>query len=387
MVSWGVLYYSFAVLLTPMKASFGVSTLELTGAFSLALAISGLTGMAVGRWLDEHSPRSVMSVGSITAALLVLAWSRVESLLGIYLVFAGIGVVMAAVLYEPAFIVVTKWFRVRRREALTVVTLVGALASFVFSPLTERLATSYGWRDALVVLALVLGAVTLPLHAFVLRPGPARARQDERPPVGISRRRSTLPGFPLLTMAFVLGAFTTSAVSIHLVALLIGAGHSSAFAATIAGLAGISQIPGRIAFAALGNVLPAGRLAAAVFGAAALALILLALGRSPAVVVAFALLFGISGGMMTLLRAALVGDLYGSASYGRTLGTASAFVSGAKAVAPFAAAALALLPGGYTTVSWLLAAASALAGLAAARAVAEAGAVGGTAAAPARVLG
>src|SRR5437763_11267449 len=122
-VSWGVLYYAFAIFLTPIREARGWSTLELTGAFSLALAVSALAAPAVGRWLDTHSPRALMTAGSALGALLVYAWSRVESLAELYLVFAGIGLAMSAVLYETAFIVLSKWFRERRRQAIGAVSL------------------------------------------------------------------------------------------------------------------------------------------------------------------------------------------------------------------------------------------------------------------------
>src|SRR5262249_50942826 len=101
--SWGVLYYAFAVFLAPMQESFGWSRAAMTGAFSVALLLSGLAGVPAGRWLDRHGPRALMAVGSVAAALLVLAWAAVRNLAMLYLVWAGIGVTMAAVLYEPAF--------------------------------------------------------------------------------------------------------------------------------------------------------------------------------------------------------------------------------------------------------------------------------------------
>ncbi len=77
--------------------------------------------------------------------------------------------------------------------------------------------------------------------------------------------------------------------------------------------------------------------------------------------------------MATLMRAGLVADLYGRRRYGRISSTAAAFVSAARAVAPFAAAAAALLPGGYLTMLWVLAGASVMAAVSGARAVADAG--------------
>lgn len=171
-VSWGVLYYAFALFLVPMRNEFRWSTTELTAAFTLALAVSASAAIPIGRWLDVHSPRLLMSVGSAAGAILVFARSRVETLPQLYLVFVGVGLAQAAVLYDATFIVVAKWFSFRRREALTAVTLVAGAASLVFSPLSERLIDAYGWRYALVVPATMLATLTLPLHAIALRPAP-----------------------------------------------------------------------------------------------------------------------------------------------------------------------------------------------------------------------
>ncbi|CAA9535479.1 MAG: Uncharacterized MFS-type transporter, partial [uncultured Thermomicrobiales bacterium] len=74
-VSWGVLYYAFTVFLVPMQVELGWSAATLTGAYSLALLISGLAAPFVGRWLDRHGPRALMTAGSLLGGLLVLAWS------------------------------------------------------------------------------------------------------------------------------------------------------------------------------------------------------------------------------------------------------------------------------------------------------------------------
>ncbi len=98
-VSWRVLYYAFAVFLVPMQAELGWSTAALTGAYSLALLVSGLAAPIVGRWLDRHGPRALMTAGSIAGSALVLAWSRAQDLAAFYLIWAGVGLAMAATLY------------------------------------------------------------------------------------------------------------------------------------------------------------------------------------------------------------------------------------------------------------------------------------------------
>src|SRR5918994_4392460 len=102
-VSWGVLYYAFAVFLVPMQEEMGWSQTAITGAYSLGLLISGLAAPLVGRWLDRHGPRGLTTLGSIVGAALLLVWASVEDLLVFYLVWVGIGLAMEANLYEPAF--------------------------------------------------------------------------------------------------------------------------------------------------------------------------------------------------------------------------------------------------------------------------------------------
>jgi MFS family permease len=194
--SWGILYYAFTVFVTPMEAELGWSRAAITGAFSLALLVSGAAAVPAGHWLDRHGPRLLMTLGSCAATLLVLAWAAAGDLAAFYLTWAGIGVAMAAVLYEPAFATVAVWFDRRRTQALAVLTLIAALASTIYVPLAAWLVQAQGWRSALVTLALVLGATTIAPHALLLRrrPEDLGLRPDGRPTADGGRPRAPHPG-------------------------------------------------------------------------------------------------------------------------------------------------------------------------------------------------
>ena len=357
-VSWGILYYAFAVFLLPMQRELGFSTPQLTGAFSLALLISAVAGVGAGRYLDGRSPRALMTAGSIAGVLLVLAWSRVDSLLAFYALWVGIGLVMAAVLYEPAFVVLAKWFPAprERRRALTALTLVAALASFIFLPLSQALINAHGWRDALVVLAVILAATTIPLHALVLRKAPELERgHPSAAPSSTASDALTSRPFWLLTAAFLLATFTGIAMVVLGIPFLLERGYSAPFAAFAVGLIGISQIPGRVVFAMLSGRLPAAWATAGVFALIALGIgVVVGIHGTLAVISGFVLL-GMGNGMTTLSRATLIADRYGAAAYGTIGGVAAAFTTGARAAGPVTAAAYAAVVG-YTTLLWTLAA-------------------------------
>jgi MFS family permease len=362
-VSWGILYYAFSALLVPMRDA-GFTTAQLTGAFSMAMLISGVAGIVVGRHLDRRSPRALMTAGSIAAALLVVTWSQVHSVGALFLVWAGIGMVMAAVLYEPAFVVLAKWFPdpAGRRQAMTAMTLVAALASFVFLPLTEALVDAHGWRNALLVLAAILAVVTIPAHALVLRKapdGPTRpAASSERSHDAAVVLRSS--SFWLLSAAFFLATFCGIAVTVHAIAYLIDQGHGPSFAAWAAGLIGISQIPGRLLFVPLNGRLSQAASIALVFMLIAVGVGLLATVHDDVGVLVALVVLGMGNGMSTLARATVLADRYGPKAYGSIAGVAAFATTGARAAAPVAAAGLIAI-GGYSATLWVLAALAAVA--------------------------
>lgn len=379
-ISWGILYYGFGVFLPAMRREFGWPTSVLSVAFSLALLLSGLFAPIVGRWLDEHGPRLVMTAGSLVATGLLLAWAHVSTVVPFYLVWAGIGCCMACVLYDPAFAVVAKWFWRRRRAALTTLTLVAGLASVIFSPLNAWLIAQLGWRHALVVLAVILGLGTVPLHALVLRPAPSVAEilaaeggsatddasstsQPERSMELASAVRTA--AFWGLTSALVLSALLTATVSVYLVSYLVERGMSVLAASSVTGLVGLAQLPGRMLFVPLARVLSERFAIPIMFWLQAAGLALLLVFPSPAGAILAVALFGIGNGMITLVRAARPAELFGSARYGSVAGVIAFWATLARAVAPALVGLLVSHWRSFTLPFWLLVVAGGLAGLAA----------------------
>lgn len=355
-VSWGILYYAFAVLLVPMQRELELSAAQLSGAFSLGLLVSALTGVGIGRYLDSHGPRALMASGSAAAAALVAAWSQVDSLAVFYLIWVGIGLAMATVLYEPAFTVLAKSFRdpASRRRALTTLTLVAALASFIFMPLTQTLVDAHGWRSALLVLAALL-ALTAPIHALAL-PG-------EVPQAGMVRARRSGAGdasealrsaqFWLLSAALFLASLAAIGTMIHAIPFLLERGHGAGFAAFAVGLVGVSQIPGRLLFAPLERRVSPEASIATVFALVAGGIALTVAAPATPLVMAGLALLGIGNGMTTLARATVVADDYGTTEYGTIAGRLAATTTTARAAGPFASALLASALG-YSTLLWTL---------------------------------
>src|SRR4051812_42434409 len=63
-IGYGVLFYSFSALLTPIAVDLRTSTAGVTGALTLSIVVAGGAAIPVGRWLDRHGGRALMTGGS-----------------------------------------------------------------------------------------------------------------------------------------------------------------------------------------------------------------------------------------------------------------------------------------------------------------------------------
>ncbi|WP_230207923.1 MFS transporter [Microlunatus sp. Gsoil 973] len=371
-VSWGILYYAFAILAPSINSETGWSATWTTAAFSAALVVAALVGIPVGRMLDARGPLLVMTGGSVLAAgaVLVIAWSPN------LIIFTGgwllAGIAMASVLYQPAFAALTGWYGARRLHALTAVTLVAGLASTVFAPVTSALDHALSWRQVYVILAAALALITIPVHAVVLRrPWPGRrpvvSRTVESPGPPASGRQivsdhehSTAVlhsrAYAFLVAGMALSALAIYAALINLVPLLIGRGVTASAAAWLLGLGGVGQVAGRFLYQRLIVRWSVRVRTVIIYGLAAVSTFALALVNGPiGVLVAVIMVNGFARGIETLIQATAIPDRWGTAAYGRLSGMLAAPTTMASALAPWIGAWLATRVGGYPTMFAVLA--------------------------------
>ncbi len=365
-ISWGVIYYAFTVFIAPMERELGWSRTQLTGGFSLALLVMGGMAFPVGYWIDRHGPRLLMTAGSIVASLLVVAWSQVSDVTTFYLIWIGLGLCAAAVLYEPAFAVVAAWFVRRRSAALALITFAAGLASTIFVPLSDAFLGLFGWRDAILVLGLFLAVTTIPLHALVLRRRPqdlglypdGEATPVTRPAARDLAISDALRSrfFWLLTLAFSLSYLAAQAIRVHFIPFLIDSGINASTAAIASGSIGLLQVAGRVVFAPLDTRVSGRVMVGGIFALQAAAMFTLLLGSSLWVVGVFVVVFGASYGAKTLARASIIAELFGSSHYGRISSVMTIFLTLAGTAAPVGAGLVYDRFGSYEPVLWTIAA-------------------------------
>lgn len=351
LVSWGLLYYAFPVLAPNISDDTGWSPQLVSAGFSLGLIASALLGVVVGRHIDRHGPRMVMTVGSLLAAvgLVIVASSQHPVMFTVGWLVSGSA--MAGTLYPPAFAALARWFKGRKQvQAFAALTLVAGPASTVFAPLVTFLDAHLGWRETYMWAALGLLVLTVPTHWILLRRSwpaeqhsePGKSSQEYvRKVVSTTQFRMLLSGLALVSLAMY-------AALITLVPLILERGHSPSVAAWVLGIGGVGQIVGRLFYTAMSTRLSLSTRTFIVFtfvvaGTAALAFI----SGPLALLISFSVIAGIGRGLATLLQATAILDRWGTQSYGHISGILSMAVLLAMAAGPWAGSFLAETTGSY----------------------------------------
>ena len=340
-ICWGTLFYPPVLTLPLIAAERGWSVTFAMGGFSLALLTGGFVSPYVGRMIDRHGGHRVMPVGSLLAALGLVALVYAEHRAGYLAAWMLLGVAIAASLYDPAFATLGRIFGAGARSPITALTLAGGFASTVSWPVTYLLIQNIGWRGTYLVYAAVLALVAAPLHAFAL------PRSRAEPPVSttalVTPPAAVLPShgwaFVMVATAFAAYAFVPSGLSAHLLAIFGRAGIDAATVVTIGALFGPSQVFARICELALARGVHPLVVARLAVGLLLLAFALMAsLGVSALVAAAFMVMFGMANGLVTISRGAVPLVLFGPVGYGATIGRIAGPSLAMQAVAPLALA-------------------------------------------------
>ncbi|GAA1768929.1 MFS transporter [Pseudarthrobacter sulfonivorans] len=356
-----MLYYALLAAVRPISADTGWDPALVTGAFSAGLVVSGVAGITVGRILDGTGPRNLMIAGSLVGVLALVLVGLAPNLPWFAAAWLLAGTAQAAVLYQPAFTVISRWYGPARVRPLTILTLVAGFASTIFAPLTASVCNAVGWRGAFLVLAGLFGAVTVPLHARCLNRSWQHVSRgalliEERALVRGIRRSPGFVGLQALMVLLCLGLYT---VTLNIIPLLMEKGADYTAAALGLGLVGAGQVGGRLLFAAI----PAKARITVVTGTATGALLLLALlpGSVPLLIGAGMLAGAVPWLPETLLQATIVADRWGATSLGTLQGSFAAPLTVVTALAPAAGPAIAAWLGSFNAMTAAMAAATGIA--------------------------
>ena len=332
-MTWGMTFYLPAVIAAPAAHSIGASHFAILGAFTWALLVTGASAPRVGRWIDQHGGRGPLASSIVLTAAGQLLLAIATNLYVWYIGWSIIGAGMALGLYDAAFATAGVLLGKDAGPAITGITLLAGFASTVFWSLGAALIGTLGWHNLLLLYAALQLAINLPMVLLLVprKPPQPIVITHAMPAPATARARRTI--VLCLGTFFTIRWFITSAIAVNILMLLQGIGLTLTQSIFVAALIGPGQVAGRLLEWSIGErmgLMLRARLGAMLFPLGALVLLV----GSPIAAMTFAVLYGMSNGILTINRGTLPLALLGPQSYATLLGRLALPVLLAQATAP-----------------------------------------------------
>jgi len=362
-VIWGGSFFLLTVLADPIHRDTGWSLTWIYGALTVGVMISGLLSPRASAYIARGQGRHLLVVSGwiVSAGLLMLA--AAPNFAVFVIGWAVIGVGMAGGLYDPLFATLGTQYGQRARPAIQSVTLIGGFATTLTWPVLAWMNDAIGWRYTCVAYAIFLALTIGPMYGKALPADVAdKADLAEKARAGstaVPAKASAASGlssvdpklFALLSLVFSIAAILMTAVSVQIVVLLQGTGHSTASAIALSALIGPSMVAVRGLSLALKNL---HAIWLTLFSTVFVALGLLAVSSVPAAAALGLVFYGIGNGLRALVRGTLPLALVPASAYAEVMGRLARSSLFCQALTPLACGFV-LTQWGAGATLWLLA--------------------------------
>ncbi|MBN1570056.1 MAG: MFS transporter [Acidobacteria bacterium] len=364
-----VVMFLFNVALMPMMMAFtfflpfwvkefGWSRGLASGAQTVSTILMGLAAPLVAIFIMKRGSKQAIVIGNLlsVAGLVLLAFQNHiwQLYLGIG-VFLGLGVSFGGML--AMMTVINNWFVVKRPVALSISMASMGFSGVIINPSMMALINTVGWRNTYLILAAaaLVFCVMLPALLIINKPedlgqvpdGPASAKPETvlsgkpshtnlyKTPVDFTAREALRTATLWLLVAYgALRFFAMMGVGAHIIAFQFDIGISATTAGMIGGVfsavMGISQLG--IGFLGLRIRMHKLVVIAAIFGMAGFSILLFA--DSVPLMLAYSVIYGISGGIGSVAVGNLFPDYFGRTEFAKIMGYTmpfNTFISGLAA--------------------------------------------------------
>ena len=379
---YGSWYYGTSALFTPLIAEYGWTRAQLSAAFSMRSIEGGLEGPIGGMLIDKYGPRKITIISTIIGSLgllLVLFVRDIWQFVFVWGFVVSLGFNLG--LYDTVNAAVAKWFVRKRGRAIALVTIGGGLGAPVVVPVMTWIIINYGWRPALVFIALSTLVVCLPLAWFWMRDHPPEHygllpdgdtvikgmsdgdvvegayEEYEFTPKQALRTRS----FWMVLIAFALSGGITAAVTMHQMPYLMDMGIDPLAAAGVLGLMATMSLPGRVVFAWVGDRWGERKSLMLGYALKTVGVLIWTVAKGLPMIMLFVVLYGIGYGGTIPVSTSLRASYFGRKAYATITGYITFFTAITNIVYPIFAGWSYDVSGSYGGAFTLIAGAQALA--------------------------
>jgi MFS family permease len=250
--------FSLPVFLQPIARDTGWSVTGISSAMTIGFLAMAFTSMVWGTLSDRLGPLPVVLTGSVVLAASLGLASLATSLVAFQFIFGLMVGGSIAAIFAPMMATVTGWFDTHRSLAVSLVSAGMGMAPMTMAPLAAWLVSHHDWRTSMQIVALVVGAIMIPVSLLVRRPpaldsAPSTPSGDQAPAELSLAQALRSPQFIILLATNFFCCATHSGPIIHTVSYAISCGIPLIAAVTIYSVEGFAGLGGRIAFGLLGD--------------------------------------------------------------------------------------------------------------------------------------
>jgi OFA family oxalate/formate antiporter-like MFS transporter len=362
-----IISYSFTAYIDPLVNEFGWSYTEVSFAMSLRGLEMSFLAPVVGFFVDRYGSRALCLLGVMTVGIGFILLSLTQSLWLFYasiilIAFGGGG--CTGVVMNHA---VSNWFQKRIGLALGIMN-AGMGACGLLIPVVVWLIDTYGWRSTVMILGIGTWITCIPLalvfretpEKYGLHPDGATVTPAAAAHTGGSGSAPMRFADAIRNRAFLFVALTDAirmmaagAVITHIMPYLNLLQVPRSTAGLIAGAMAVVSIPGRFSFGWFADRFDKRYVGAVACSLMSLGMFLLCYVDTRWVMLLFLILYPIGfGGLMTV-RAAIIQEYFGRASFGRLIGLVLGCASVGSIIGPTLAGYLFDSTGSYY-YTWIM---------------------------------
>ena len=340
----GCLIYSYGAFLPVMCNELGWSRAIVASGLSLGLLGLGLPAPLIGICVAKFGPKILIILGNAGMALSLAGICFVHEAWQLFVLFSLAGLTGGFGGYVVVNSVASNWFVKRRSLAMGILAAFMGIGGFVFPPLTTLLISSIGWRISWLVLAgIALMFASLIPGLVMVRNRPedmgqatdgtpvAKPTEGLKTPVHASEKERELAGWTMKQMlrqrttwliaALAAAAFFISGtMNAHQIAYLRDLGANPMIAATTLSVVSASIIVGDLVYGALALRFNARYLLVGSFAIQIIALTILIAANNLSLIYLYAILYGISSGLISTAKPTIIAAYYGRVHFARIMG-------------------------------------------------------------------
>jgi MFS family permease len=344
---------------------------------NLWATLIGATGaIGIGRFLDRFGSRVVLAGVAAALGITVLMMSRVTTFTGLAIAITLTRALGQSALSVISIAMVGHWFVRRIDMAMAVYSVTLSVGFMIAFPVVGSLVQSRGWRAAWFAIGAAILAVLVPLALLLVRRSPEAmglAADGANPelrtttpepgtgtlePAGYTLRDALrTPAFWIFSVGSALYGLIASGIGLFNESILAERGFGPNIYYQTLVVTAMTGLGGNFIGGWLARTVPLNRLMSISLAVLTLGLLALPHIVTIAMVMGWAVMMGLGGGLVMVLFFSVWPRVYGRRQLGRIQGVAQAMTVIASAIGPLLLAACVEMTGSYAAMFYMLAAA------------------------------